>query len=68
MMAQYKSVTLPVIPFARALHRASAVVWQLNNGSTVESRASWDPGTQGLSETPADPEGQGWTRLTPVPS
>lgn len=62
-MAQYRTVTLPPSnTFARALHlaalhRVSAVVWQLNDGSCVESRSAWDPGTQGLSETPRGSRG-----------
>ena len=71
-MAQHRSTTLPVKRSLRsyalaALHADGAVVWQLPDGSHVESRDTWAPGTTGLSPTPADPALVGWTRLTPAP-
>ena len=69
-MASHRTVTLPPSGFLRALRLSSvardgAIVYELPDGSHVESRASWPDGTTGLAETHADPAALGWARLTP---
>lgn len=71
-MARYRTLTpLPSegYPHARArwlAEQAGAVVWRTASAEVVESRETWPDGTTGLSNTPGNPEGSGWVRLTPT--